>query len=171
MKNILPVGIKARDESLLDKCSIEIKGNHNCIIIPNITSVKNFLCSDFSYLIDNKYKHINEEYKCNRDKKLGKVYWNKIIDNKETSSFVLLANIVCYNESKKYRKINYVALTSGLMKIKNKADSIKINEPNINISIKMPLIVKSKTGANWFFISEILADIYDQNNKLEVYKK
>lgn len=171
MKNILPIGIKARDESLLTKCLKDVSSSHNCVIIPNVTSVRNFLCSDFSHLVDKEYKHINEEYKCNRDKKLGKVYWNKIIDNKKTNSFVLLANIVCYNELKKYRKINYVALTSGLMKIKNKADSIKINEPNINISIKMPLIAKSKTGANWFFISEILTDIYDQNDKLEVYKK
>lgn len=171
MRNTLPRGIKAIDENILSECFSAANGMHNTVVIPNITSVRNFLCSDFSYSINDKFEYINEEYKCNRNKKLGNVYWTKLINNKSTMSSVILANIACYVEGKKYRKINYVALTSGLITIKSKLEDIKINSPNNNLSIKMPLISKSKTGANWFFISEILTDIFDSKYKLEVYKK
>lgn len=172
--------IFCKTESLIKDSS----SNHSCIIIPHVCNNISVFGGGFAKDVGDRYPIVRENFLAlgKKESKLGKVQYIDVYTNNNSKTKLVFANMIAQNgvkSEKNIRPLNYNALVYCMNDIIRFCSNLKTNHIE-NIEIHCPKFGSGLAGGNWFFIQDLIKDIWHhypvyiynkQDNKLKFSTK
>lgn len=154
--------------------SINAGNNGTSIIVPHVCNNINVFGAGFAGAVANHYPIVKENYHL-----LGSTFlknnlgYVQFVEVKKVMPFnhkLIFANMIAQNHTiskNNPRPLNYLALTKCMVGVRNYISSYMKDQP---IQIKCPKFGCGLAGGNWFFIQDLIKDIWSDCDII-VYSK
>lgn len=131
-----------------------------CIVIPHVCNNVNAFGAGFADAISKKYPTVKANFHVNGVQKLGKTQFVTAITT--NNSKIVIANMIAQNgliNSKNKRPLHYPSLIKCMYEVRDFLKKNR-NDTECNIEIHAPRFGSGLAGGNWFFISDLIDDIW-----------
>lgn len=140
-------------------------GKTGChVIIPHVCNNVNIFGGGFTKDLSERYPIVRENFHLlGAAAKLGKVQYIEVDKNKIYGYKLIVANMIAQNGTigpKNSRPLNYAALVYCMADVKNYCDSLNNNLESNGVEIHAPKFGSGLAGGDWFFIQELISDIW-----------
>jgi hypothetical protein len=134
------------------------------IVIPHVCNNINAFGAGFAQALTNYDPSVKANFHMLGNKaKLGYTQFVTTKINNKNQSKIIIANMIAQNKlidrNKNPRPINYMALVSCMVKVRDYINQIK-NESDIKSQIYAPKFGSGLAGGNWNFIEYLIEDIW-----------
>lgn len=148
-------------EDIFDISYNIIKSKSNvCIVIPHVCNNVNAFGAGFANAVSARYPEVKANFHVNGSQKLGKTQFITALSINQSK--IVIANMIAQNgllNSKNKRPLHYPSLVKCMYDVK---DFLKRNQQNTESSIEIhaPKFGSGLAGGNWFFIADLIDDIW-----------
>lgn len=146
---------------------VEAGNNGSSVIIPHVCNNVNLFSAGFANAVAEKYPIVKENYHLLGASflktHLGYVQFVEVLNNKVFQHKLIIANMIAQNgtiNKNNTRPLNYLALVKCMTDI-NRYIKQKLDN---TVQIHAPKFGSGLAGGNWFFIEELMKDIWTNNN-------
>lgn len=135
------------------------------ILVPHVCNNLGVFGGGFAAQIGDRFPIVKENF-CLLGKKtnLGKVQYVKIMQESIYKHSAIIANMIAQNGligHNNPRPLNYEYLVKCMCQVRDYINDLKnLNNDNVNIEIHCPKFGSGLAGGNWFFISDLIQDIW-----------
>lgn len=152
---------------------INTPNNGSSVIIPHVCNNIDSFGAGFAAFIADKFPIVKMNYhmlgKSFLRSNLGYCQIIKVIENNKTKNSLYVANMIAQNgviSPSNTRPLNYLALTKSMSAVASFINSqLKNNESSTDIfDIHCPRFGSGLAGGNWYFISDLIDDIWSKFN-------
>lgn len=150
---------------------INFKNGSSTIIIPHVCNNVGLFGGGFSGAIDSRFPEVAINFSVGGKLKLGNTQFITVAENTQSKSKLVIANMVAQNgviSPKNRRPLHYPSLVRCMYSVKDFAESLKKTEENIRIHA--PKFGSGLAGGNWYFISDLIDDIWSMFD-VSIYTK
>lgn len=132
-----------------------------CIVIPHVCNNVNAFGAGFADAVSKKYPAAKANFHVNGAQKLSKTQFITVY-SASNNSRIVVANMIAQNglfSTKNKRPLHYPSLIKCMYDVKDFLKTIRSNT-EANVEIHAPRFGSGLAGGNWFFISDLIDDIW-----------
>lgn len=157
------------NNNLFDITSKIIASNDEiCIIVPHVCNNVNAFGSGFAEMVSRVYPSVKANFHVNGPQKLGHTQF--ITADVKKNNKIIIANMIAQNgllNPKNKRPLHYPSLVKCMYDVGSYAKKIA-TETDLKVQIHAPKFGSGLAGGNWLFISDLIDDIWN-NQEVFVY--
>lgn len=143
--------------------NINYSGKSINIFIPNVCPIGNDNISSFSKELYRRFPILEASLNVTANKKPGRVCFVDVKTNPKNKSKIIICNMFCQTSvSKPKRSLHYGQLVFCMYDIKQKILELQKNNPDFTNEIHCPKIGVGISGGNWYFIADLIFDIWSE---------
>lgn len=151
-------------------------GINGCnVIIPHVCNNVNGFGAGFANDIAHYYPIVKDNFHLLGKKAiLGYVQFVTVKEDPVYKYKLVFANMIAQNgiiNSKNQRPLNYPALVKCMMTVRQHGLDIMNNNENTKVEIHAPKFGSGLAGGNWYFITDLIEDIWSNNFSVHIYTK
>lgn len=148
-------------------------GSH--VLIPHVCNNVNGFGAGFASDVASKYPVVKQNFHLlGKDAQLGYVQFVSVKEDPKYKYKLIFANMIAqngiYNQLKNPRPLYYPALIQCMQRVKYYAAALSGATEGSKVEIHSPKFGSGLAGGNWYFISDLIEDIWN-NNSVFIYDK
>jgi hypothetical protein len=148
-------------------------GSH--VLIPHVCNNVDGFGAGFAGDVASRYPSVKQNFHLlGKDAKLGYVQFVTVKEDPKYKYKLIFANMIAqnglFNSSKNPRPLYYPALIRCMERIRQYSAELSGSTEGSMVEIHSPKFGSGLAGGNWYFISDLIEDIWNNNN-VYIYSK